>query len=75
VAGVAPALQQRESVHPRQPEIEYGRVIRLGAAEKLRAYSVIRDVDGVVRCLQGRGQALRQRCFVLDDQDPHQAVI
>ena len=39
-AGVAPAAEQREAVHLRQPEVEDHGVVALGLPEEIRALAV-----------------------------------
>ena len=72
--GAAPAAQHRQAVDARQSEIENDRVVAFGAREEVGPLAVGRAVDRIAGAGQRRGQLLRQRCLVFDDQNSHRLL-
>jgi len=68
---LSPRLQQRQSVHLRQTEIEDDGVIRLGLAEIVAFFPVEGAIHGVARPLQGLAELTVEVPVVLDDEQSH----
>jgi hypothetical protein len=69
--GVAPAPQQRQAVHPRQPQVEEDRVVGLGVGEEVGPVAASGVVDGIARGHERRGELPGKRRLVLDDENAH----
>jgi len=74
-ARVAPLAQQRQTVHPGQPEVEQHGVIIFGARQVVGAVAGRGPIDGIAGTLEGRLELRGEGGFVLDDQDSHPSLI
>ena len=70
-ARLAPSAQQRQTVDPRQAEIEQHGVVAFRPDEKVGALAVGCRRDGVPRLRQRPGELAGQGRLVLDDEDFH----
>ena len=74
-AAGAPALEQRQPVDARQPQIEDDRVVLLGGGEKVGALAVGGDVDHIPALSAAGGEPAGQQRLILDDQDSHSTAV
>ncbi len=65
-------LQQRQAVDLRQPQVEQHGVVAFGPHRKVGPLAVGRHVHGIPGVAQRARQVLRERRFVVNDENAHQ---
>jgi hypothetical protein len=70
----APAAQQRQAVHQREPEIEDDRIVVLGRSQKFGTLSVVGPIDGIAGCAKRAGQLVGQALLIFDQKHSHGGV-
>src|SRR5690606_33083369 len=69
----SPSLEDGETIHFRQAEVQYDEIVVFGVAAEPRIFAVARNVGAVAGPSESCGDARCDFRLVLDDEDAHQS--